>query len=82
LDQQSLPPERRELSPQQKKLLRRFAQGKTDEKIAEEFGCRAHLVAAQRQTIMEKLEIRSQAQLAAAARQFASWPRPRAGGGS
>jgi hypothetical protein len=28
-----------------------------------------------RQTIMEKLEIRSQAQLAAASRQFASWPK-------
>ena len=49
--------------------------GKTDEQIAKEFRCRADLIAAQRQTIMEKLEIGSQARLAAAARQFADWPR-------
>ena len=65
-----------ELSPQQKKLLRRFAGGKTDEQIAKEFRCPADLIAAQRQMIMEKLDISSQAQLAAAARQFAYWPKP------
>ena len=70
------------LSPQQRKLLTRFARGKTDEQIAKEFRCPADLIAAQRQMIMEKLEISSQAQFAAAARQFAKWPRPRAGGGS
>jgi DNA-binding CsgD family transcriptional regulator len=73
LHQQPLAPKDNELSRQQKKLLRRFARGKTDEQIAREFGCHADLIAAQRQKIMEKLEIRSQAQLAAAARQFASW---------
>lgn len=67
------------LSPQQKKLLRRFAKGKTDEKIAQEFRCRAHLIAAQRQTLMEMLEIRSQEQLAAAAQQLAYWPRAHRG---
>jgi DNA-binding NarL/FixJ family response regulator len=63
------------LSAQQQKLLRRFAKGKTDEQIAVEFRCRADLIAAQRQRIMEKLEVRSQAQLAAAAHQFAYWGR-------
>ena len=67
------------LSMQQKKLLRRFAKGKTDEQIAKEFGCHAELIAAHRQTMMEKLEIRSQAQLAAAVRQFASGWRNQAG---
>jgi DNA-binding CsgD family transcriptional regulator len=70
LHQQTLP-HGDKLSPQQKKLLRRFAQRKTDKQIAKEFGCHAELIAAQRQTIMEKLEIRSLARLAAAARQFA-----------
>jgi DNA-binding CsgD family transcriptional regulator len=73
LKQRLLLPDDNKLSPQQKKLLRRFAKGKTDDRIAMEFGCRADLIAAQRQRIMEKLEIRSQAQVVAAARQFASW---------
>ena len=76
LHQQTLPPENK-LSRHQKKLLVRFAKRKTDEQIAKEFGCHADLIAAQRQTMTEKLEIRSQAQLAAAARQFANWPRPK-----
>ena len=76
LHQQTLPPEDK-LSRHQKKLLRRFAKRKTDEQIAKEFGCHAELIAAHRQTMMEKLEIRSQAQLAAAASQFANWPKPK-----
>jgi DNA-binding CsgD family transcriptional regulator len=73
LHQQPLAPKDNELSRQQKKLLRRFARGKTDKQIGREFGCHADLIAAQRQKIMEMFEIKSQAQLAAAARQFASW---------
>lgn len=38
LRQQTLP-RGDELSPQQQKLLRCFARGKTDEQIAKEFGC-------------------------------------------
>jgi DNA-binding NarL/FixJ family response regulator len=72
-------PDRDKLSPQEKKLLRRFAKGKTNEQIATEFGCRPSLIAAQRQRIVEKLEIGSQAQLAVAAHQFASWSRKQAG---
>ena len=84
MHQQTLSPEDIELSPQQKKLLRRFAGGKPDEQIAKDFRCRAHLIAAQRQMILAKLEIRSEAQLTAATRRFANWPKPkpRAGGGS
>jgi DNA-binding NarL/FixJ family response regulator len=74
LHQQTLPPEENKLSRHQKKLLRRFAWGKTDEQIAEELRCPAKLIAARRRSMMEKLEIRSQAQLAAAARQFANGP--------
>ena len=69
-----------ELSPQQKKLLRRFANEQTDEQIAKEFRCRAHLIAAQRQMISAKLEIRSEAQLTAATRQFALAQAEGAGG--
>ena len=77
--QEQIPsPDRKKLSPQEKKLLRRFAKGKTDDQIAREFGCRPGLIAAQRQSIEEKLEIRSQAQLAAAAHQFACWSRNQA----
>ena len=63
------------LSPQQRKLLRRFAKKKTDEQIAKELGCSADLIAAQRQWIVEKLEIKSQEQFVEAAHQFAnlSW---------
>jgi DNA-binding CsgD family transcriptional regulator len=66
------------LSPQKKKLLRRFAKGKTDEQIARELGCHADLIAALRQRIVEKLEIRSQARLVAAANQIANWGRNKA----
>ena len=72
-------PDRDKLSPQEKKLLRRFAKGKTNKQIATEFGCRPSLIAAQRQRIVEKLEIGSQAQLAVAAHKFASWSRKQAG---
>jgi DNA-binding CsgD family transcriptional regulator len=75
LQRRILQPYDHKLSPQQKKLLRRFARGDTDEEIAREFAIRADLIAAQRQKIMEKSGIGSQAQVAAAADQFACWPR-------
>jgi DNA-binding NarL/FixJ family response regulator len=65
------------VSPQQQKLLRRFAKGKTDGEIAKEFRCRADLIAAQRQLIMEKLEIRSQAQFEAVACRSPFWHTPK-----
>ncbi|WP_354057623.1 LuxR C-terminal-related transcriptional regulator [Bradyrhizobium sp. RT6a] len=62
------------ISPQRKKLLRRFADGKTDKQIAREFGCRAALIAAQRQFMIDRLKISSQAELAVVAIELASWP--------
>jgi DNA-binding NarL/FixJ family response regulator len=62
------------LSPREKQLLRRFAQGKTDRKIAHEIGGTDRQVAAQRQTLLKKLQMPSEAQLAEAADRFASWP--------
>ncbi len=56
--------------------MRRFARGKTDRQIASELRCRSDLIAAQRQLIMDKLEIRSQAQFAEAARRFIRWHEP------
>jgi DNA-binding CsgD family transcriptional regulator len=79
LQEQTPSADRNKLSPQEKKLLRRFAKDMTDEQIAREFGCRASLIAAQRQAITEKLKIRSPAQFAAAADQFAYWSRNQAG---
>jgi DNA-binding CsgD family transcriptional regulator len=72
---QKPPPSGIDLSPQQQKLLRRFAQGKTDEEIARKLRCPAHLIKAQRQMLVERFQVKSQADLAAAARQFASWPK-------
>ena len=64
-----------ELTRQEQKLLRRFADGKTDEKIASELSCPTRIVTAQRQLIIKKLEIESQTELVAAARQYAGWPK-------
>jgi DNA-binding CsgD family transcriptional regulator len=55
------------LSPRQKRLLRRLAQGKTDRKIAQEIGGTQQHITAQRRRIMQKLQITSQAQLASLA---------------
>jgi len=76
LSGRKLRPQDNKLSPQQKKLLRRFARGKTDKQIANEFRCRSDLIAAQRKLITEKLEISSQTQFAEAARRFAPWHEP------
>jgi DNA-binding CsgD family transcriptional regulator len=62
------------LSPREKQPLRRFARGKTDRKIAREIGGTERQVAAQRQTLLKKLQVQSEAQLADAAGRFASWP--------
>ena len=75
---QKLSPRDIELTRQQQKLLRRFANGQSDKEIASEFKCPIRIVTAQRQLIIEKLKIGSQAELTAAARQYASWPKPKA----
>src|SRR6478735_233458 len=72
---QKLSPRDIELTRQQQKLLRRFANGQSDKEIASEFKCPIRIVTAQRQLIIEKLKIGSQAELTAAARRYASWPK-------
>ena len=62
------------LSPREKQLLRRLAQGKPDQTIAAEIGGKAQQIAAQRQRLIEKLAVESQAELVAAAAQLAPWP--------
>jgi DNA-binding CsgD family transcriptional regulator len=62
------------LSPREKKFLRRLAKGKTDEEIAVEIGGTERQIGEQRRRLIERLRIRSQAQLVAAADQLAAWP--------
>jgi DNA-binding CsgD family transcriptional regulator len=67
------------LSPREKQLLRRIALGKTDHNISKEIGGTDSQVAAQRQALIKKLHIQSDAQLKAAVNQFAPWPSQRRG---
>jgi DNA-binding CsgD family transcriptional regulator len=60
------------LTPREKQLLRRFAQGRTDKNIARELCDTAERIAAQRERIVEKLQIQSPDQLAEIAVRFAS----------
>ena len=62
------------ISPREKKLLRRFASGKTDKDIGRELGDREERIAAQRQRIREKLEIRTNEQLVVLAGRLTPWP--------
>ena len=63
-----------QISPREKKLLRRFASGKTDKEIGLELGDREERIAAQRQRIREKLEIQTNEQLVVLAGRLARWP--------
>lgn len=62
------------LSSREKRLLRRFARGKTDKMIAQEIGGTAKQVATARAMLTKKLGIHSQEQFAAAANELAPWP--------
>jgi|SRR5215831_12994515 len=62
------------LRPREKKLLRRFASGKTDKEIAQELGDREERIAAQRQRLREKLQIQTDEQLVVLAGTLAHWP--------
>jgi DNA-binding CsgD family transcriptional regulator len=67
------------LSSREKQLLHRFAQGKTDRKIAVEIVGTERQVSAQRERLLRKLHIQTAVQLVSAATRFASWPaQPRA----
>ena len=62
------------LSPREKKLLRRFASGKTDKEIAQELGDQEDRIAAQRRRIRENLQIQTDEQLVTLAGRFANSP--------
>jgi DNA-binding CsgD family transcriptional regulator len=62
------------LSPREKKLLRRLAQGKSDKHISVEIGGRADQLSVQRKRLVEKLKIRSHDQLVTLAQTLAAWP--------
>jgi DNA-binding CsgD family transcriptional regulator len=62
------------VSPREKKLLRRFAAGKTDPEIATELHDRESRVAAQRQRLAEKLQIHTHEQLVDVAKTLARYP--------
>jgi DNA-binding CsgD family transcriptional regulator len=64
------------LSSREKQLLGRFAQSKTDRKIAVEIGGTERQVSAQRERLLRKLHIQTAAQLVSAATRFASWHAP------
>ena len=64
-------------SPREKLLLRRCADGKSDNVISREIGGTQEQIGMQRKRLIEKLQIQSQAQLVTLAGQFASWGRGR-----
>ena len=63
------------VSPREKLLLRRFAKGMTDRKIAEDLGGTASGIEAQRQRIAKKFHIQTDEQLREAASRLAYWGR-------
>jgi DNA-binding CsgD family transcriptional regulator len=67
----SLPYNVPHVSPREKKLLRRFAAGKTDIEIAKELGDTESRVAAQRQRLAEKFQVDTHEQFVAVANKLA-----------
>ena len=70
----SLPYSIPHVSPREKKLLRRFAAGKTDAQIVVELGDTESRVAAQRQRLAEKFQIATHEQLVSFANKLAPYP--------
>jgi DNA-binding CsgD family transcriptional regulator len=60
------------LTPREKRLLRRFAQGRTDKSIARELCEPVERIAEQRERLIEKLQIQSTDQLTEIADRLAS----------
>jgi DNA-binding CsgD family transcriptional regulator len=60
------------LSGREKQLLRRIAAGKTDQQIATRIGGTPQQIAEQRARLLAKLEIKSEAEIAQAAKRFAA----------
>jgi DNA-binding NarL/FixJ family response regulator len=67
------------LSPREKALLRRLAEGKPDKQIAQQIGGTERQIAAQRQRLIDRLGISPPTELAIAAERLARfgilWPR-------
>ena len=61
------------VSPREKLLLRRFAAGMTDSQIAGELGDRLSRIAAQRQRLAEKFDIRTPEKFATVAKELARY---------
>jgi DNA-binding CsgD family transcriptional regulator len=66
------------LSPREKRMLRRLAQGKTNKEIAQEIRGNAEQIAVQRARLIRKLEIQSDEHLISVANQLAPWTARRA----
>jgi DNA-binding CsgD family transcriptional regulator len=62
------------VTPREKRLLRRLAAGLTDIQIATELGDKASRIAAQRQRLAEKFDIRTPEQLSAVTNELAHHP--------
>jgi DNA-binding CsgD family transcriptional regulator len=69
----SLPHDMPYVSPREKKLLRRFAAGKTDTEIARELSDTESRIAAQRQRLNEKYQIETHEQLVSIASKLAGF---------
>lgn len=63
------------LSPREKRLLRRLAEGKSDGRIRLEIGGTLEQIGAQRLRLVAKLHIGSQAELVKLAEQLAPYPK-------
>jgi DNA-binding CsgD family transcriptional regulator len=62
------------VSPREKKLLRRFAAGKTDIEIARELGDTESRIGVRRQRLAEKFQIVTHEQLVSFANKLARYP--------
>jgi DNA-binding CsgD family transcriptional regulator len=62
------------MSPREKQLLRRLAQGKSDMVIAQEIGGKRKQIAEQRDRLLVKLCLSTPDEIALAASKFARWP--------
>jgi DNA-binding CsgD family transcriptional regulator len=63
------------LTPREKQLLRRLAARKTDAEIAYQLGTTVKRIVEQRNRLLGKLKIQSEADIAEAALQLAPWPK-------
>jgi DNA-binding NarL/FixJ family response regulator len=70
----ALPDVETPLTEREKQLLRRLAEGKTDDQIASEIGGKASQIGVQRERLLQRLSICSDEAIRAAAKSLARWP--------